>query len=197
MKKIPLMLCLSRFFLGPVVIAVSFTGPHPVLFLVLLLAGILSDILDGILARRWGVATPRLRELDSQADLVFWLCTAVAAYVVYPEVVREHSFEVLVLMLSEAMTYVVSYLKFRRFISTHALIAKFFGLALFAALTSLLCFGVAGVPFYVMLSLGLIANLEIIAIIFILPRCEHDIPSWRQALRVRRGLPVQRKKMFN
>ncbi|MBI3557862.1 MAG: CDP-alcohol phosphatidyltransferase family protein, partial [Deltaproteobacteria bacterium] len=181
----------------PVLIAVAFTGPHPVLYCSMLLAAILSDIFDGIIARKLGVATARLRHFDSEADLVFWVCTAVACYVVYPGLVRQHGWQITALLASEALTYLVSFAKFGRSMSSHAFLAKMFGLTLFAGLTSMLCFGVAGFCFYLMLVMGLIANLEIILIILILPHHTHDIPSWYHALQIRRGLPVRKWKLFN
>jgi len=41
--------------------------------------GLLSDIFDGIIARRLGVATPSLRRLDSQTDAAFWLAVLASA----------------------------------------------------------------------------------------------------------------------
>ena len=78
-----------------------------------------------------------------------------------------------------------------------AILAKFFGLSLFAALTSLLCFGVAGWPLACCVALGLAANAEVVAIAFILREWQADVPTWRQALRLRRGLPVQKWSLFN
>ena len=183
--------------LGPILIAVATTGPHPWLFLALLLTGILSDIFDGITARRLGVATEALRLWDSRADLAFWLCAAAAAYLVHPEVIRANAGWIAAVVASEAATYLVGFARFGRAMSTHAILAKFFGLSLFAALTSLLCFGVAGVPLYTCAALGLAANAEVVVIAFILREWATDVPTWRQALRLRRGLPVQKWSLFN
>jgi CDP-diacylglycerol--glycerol-3-phosphate 3-phosphatidyltransferase len=197
LRHLPLVLTLSRFVLGPALILLARTGPHPVLFLALLLAGLLSDVFDGILARRLGVATARLRVLDSRADLVFWLCTAAAAWVVHPGLVREHAWGISALVASEAATYLVSWLKFRRFFSAHAILSKLFALALFVALAAALCLGIAGVPYLLALVLGLAANAEVVAIILILPEWDHDIPSCWHALQIRRGGTIVRKKLFN
>jgi CDP-diacylglycerol--glycerol-3-phosphate 3-phosphatidyltransferase len=91
----------------------------------------------------------------------------------------------------------VGLLRFGKPMSTHALLAKVFGLSLFAALTAALCFGVAGAPLFVCITLGLAANAEIVAIAFILPAWQADVPTWRQALRIRRGLPVEKSAWFN
>jgi len=194
---VPWTLCLSRFVLGPVLVWLAGGPPRPWLFLALLLAGLLSDIFDGITARRLGVASVALRVWDSRADLAFWLCTAAAAYRAHPEIVLEHRGWIAALLASEASTYLVGFLRFGKPMSTHALLAKVFGLSLFGALTAALCFGVAGVPLAVCITLGLAANAEIVAIAFILPAWQADVPTWRQALRIRRGLPVIKSAWFN
>lgn len=194
---IPWTLCLSRFVLGPALVWLAGDGPRPWLFLTLLLAGLLSDIFDGITARRLGVATVALRVWDSRADLVFWLCTAAAVYRAHPELVRDHAGWIAALVASEASTYLVGLLRFGKPMSTHALLAKVFGLSLFAALTAALCFGVAGIPFYLCMVLGIAANAEIVVIAFILREWQSDVPTWRQALRRRRGLTVQKSAWFN
>ena len=53
--------------------------PSPSGFGLCLIAAFLSDVFDGILARRLGVATPTLRRLDSIADSVFYLAAVFAA----------------------------------------------------------------------------------------------------------------------
>ena len=195
--SVPWTLCLSRFLLGPLLVWLAGGPPRPWLFLALLLAGLLSDILDGLSARRLGVATVSLRVWDSRADLVFWLCTALAAYRAHPEVVLEHAGWIAALVASEASTYLVGFVRFGKPMSTHALLAKVFGLSLFGALTAALCFGVAGIPFYLCMVLGIAANTEIVIIAFILPEWQADVPTWRQALRIRRGLPVEKSAWFN
>ena len=60
-----------RLLLGPVLLASSFFGEHPRFFLFALVAGLLSDIFDGILARRFGVATDALRAYDSRVKHAF------------------------------------------------------------------------------------------------------------------------------
>ena len=50
----------------------------------LLLAGLASDVADGIVARRLGVATLALRRLDTRADLVFYGFATAAALATTP-----------------------------------------------------------------------------------------------------------------
>ncbi len=80
---IPLILIYARLFLGGVILALSFLQVTyaPAIAVTLLTIGLLTDIFDGIIARRLGVSTQRLRRLDSTIDQIFFVCVAVAAYV--------------------------------------------------------------------------------------------------------------------
>ncbi len=50
--------------------------------------GLLTDIFDGIIARKVGVSSEKLRRLDSQVDLVFWLSLGFAAYFINTELIK-------------------------------------------------------------------------------------------------------------
>ena len=70
MKRIPNLLSMSRIALClPLLLVDAMTMPFWVLYLI---AG-LTDILDGYLARRWGVESKFRARLDSLADFVFVL----------------------------------------------------------------------------------------------------------------------------
>ena len=70
MKRIPNLLSMSRIVLClPLLLVDAMTMPFWVLYLI---AGI-TDMLDGFLARRWGVESKFGARLDSMADFVFVL----------------------------------------------------------------------------------------------------------------------------
>lgn len=47
-------------------------------YVVLIVIALLTDVFDGILARKWNTSTERLRKLDSNIDTIFWLFVTVA-----------------------------------------------------------------------------------------------------------------------
>jgi len=78
MRQIPDLLSMSRIVLClPLLMVDAMTTPFWVLYLI---AG-LTDILDGFLARRWGVESKFGARLDSMADFVFVL---VVGYKLFP-----------------------------------------------------------------------------------------------------------------
>src|SRR6266853_6691870 len=70
-SSVPAMLTGLRVMLAPVMLLLAWYDPRPPAFAVCLTLAFLSDVFDGILARRLNVATPGLRRVDSIADSVF------------------------------------------------------------------------------------------------------------------------------
>jgi phosphatidylglycerophosphate synthase len=68
LKLVPVLLTGLRALLAPAVVWLSMYAPRKEAFAICLVAAFLSDVFDGIIARRLGVATPALRRLDSAAD---------------------------------------------------------------------------------------------------------------------------------
>src|ERR1700686_4057943 len=76
----PLLLTGLRAMLAPVMLLLAWYHPRPLAFAVCLILAFLSDVFDGILARRLNVATPGLRRLDSIADSVFYVAALLATW---------------------------------------------------------------------------------------------------------------------
>lgn len=103
------------------------------LLVVLLFLGILSDIFDGIIARKVGFATVRLRRMDSQSDVVFWACTCYCTWLLDPDLIRDHELLLWIVFSMEVLMYMFSYLKFRNENTTPAILSKVWGIILLAA----------------------------------------------------------------
>jgi CDP-diacylglycerol--glycerol-3-phosphate 3-phosphatidyltransferase len=91
----------------------------------------------------------------------------------------------------------VSFARFRREPATHAFLSKIWGLMLFAGLIEFLFTGSAGPIFYAMIGMGLASQLDVIAILLLLPRWTSDVPSAWHAWRLRRGHAIRRFKLLN
>lgn len=197
MKKIPLLLVLLRPLLA---LALLLLRHHPYFYgiaPVLLSLGLLSDIFDGILARRLGVSNPLLRRLDSAADNLFWLLAALTAWLRFPHFFETHALSLALLLGAEALTYVVSYARFGREVATHAISSKLWTLLLFATLLQLLLGGSAPLLFPLCFWAGLATRLEVIGILLLLRQWTTDVPTLGAALRLRRGEAIARNKWLN
>jgi CDP-diacylglycerol--glycerol-3-phosphate 3-phosphatidyltransferase len=144
-----------------------------------------SDVFDGVVARKLGVATPELRHLDSRVDLVFYATAAWAVWRLHPGVVRSIAIPGLIVIGLDVLRHVFDFLKFGRDAAYHAWSSKAWGLSLALALVVLMGFGVAYPFVAITVVLGLIAQVEGLLISIVLPVWTHDVPSLRHALRIR------------
>lgn len=185
--RVPVALTALRALLAPVVVLLSLYAPRPEAFAACLVVALLSDIFDGVLARRLGVATANLRRLDSAADTLFYAACVFAAWHLDPSAIRQRFVPLALLAGLEATRYVVDFLKFRREASYHMWSSKVWGLALFAGFFSLLVLGSSGVAVSCAVDVGIVADLEGLAISIVLPHWKADVPSlvhaWRERQR--------------
>lgn len=199
MKNIPYILILSRFISAFVILYLGyFVGESARKYiLTLMYFGLFTDIFDGIIARKAGVSSEKLRRLDSQTDLVFWLSLGFAAYFLNPDLIINEWRSILLIFIMEAMCYAVSIWKFEKETCTHALLSKMWGLSLLLAFTYLIGFHKAGWTFNLAVALGLVSHLDVILIILFLPKWQYDVPSCYHALKIRHGKQRKKTVFFN
>ena len=176
-RHLPFALTTLRLLLGPVALACALTNVPRWIFLPILVTGTLSDIYDGILARRYGVATPALRRYDSVTDVIYYLFILAAAFLLCKPVVTQNWLLIALIMLSEAGTILVSYVRFGKYPATHSYLAKFYGLCLLAVLIVLLVFNAGSWVIMALTGVALVTNLEIIAIHCLMKTPPVDVKS--------------------
>ena len=184
---VPLALTAVRALLAPVLVLLAVLNPDKALFGFCLIVGFLSDVFDGIIARKLGVATPNLRRLDSLADSVFYLSAMYAAWHLHEMKLRAYLAPLGTLLALELGRYIFDYAKFRREASYHMWSSKAWGLSLFLGFFSLLALDNGGWPIALAIYLGIVADVEGLAISAILKSWRTDIPSVFHAIEIRRG----------
>ena len=135
---------------------------------IFMIVGLLSDVLDGIIARNQNVSTERLRRMDSQTDLIFWLCVGWCAWLLNPEIIVNNKFAIALIFLMETLTYVFSIAKFGKETCTHALLSKFWGITLLVAFVSMIGFGYGGISFFLAIFFGIVGHIDVYLIIYFL-----------------------------
>ena len=197
--NIPITLILFRLLLAPIILILAyFVGENAkMVILILMYLGLISDIFDGIIARKQNISSEKLRRMDSQADMVFWLSLGFATWILYPKLISDNSFAIWTILAMEMSCYIISFIKFKKETSTHAFLSKIWGITLLIAFTSLIGFNHAGIPFYIAIIVGLISHIDVILIVLILPKWTHDIPSAYHAYLIRKGIKFKRNKYLN
>ena len=199
MKTIPYLLILLRFLSAIAILYLGyFVGEiSRILIVILMYFGLLTDIFDGIIARKVGVSSEKLRRLDSQTDLVFWLSIGFATYWLNPEIIKDHLKSISLIFGMEALCYIISFWKFGKETCTHAWLSKLWGLSLLIAFTFLIGFSTANWAFYLCLILGLVSHIDVILIILILPKWQFDVPSSYHAWKIRQGKSIKKSVLLN
>lgn len=199
MKFIPVGLIYTRLLLGLLLIALSAINiPHfKWIAIICLTTGLLTDIFDGIIARRLNISTQTLRRLDSTIDLIFFISATIAIYIQSTSFFLSNALMLGILLGAEALTYVISFLKFRKEVATHTIGAKLWTLLLFALMIELILTSDSNVLFDLTFWMGLITRLEIILITLTLREWASDVPGFYQALKFRKGKEIKRNKLFN
>lgn len=198
-KYIPIGLIIFRLILGPVLIGLTykFQSSIRIEFVVLMILGLLSDIFDGIIARKIGSSSEKLRRMDSQTDLVFWLCVGWCAWLLNPEIILENKCSLILIFVMEALTYFFSIIKFGKETCTHAILSKIWGITLLIAFISVIGFGYGGVPVFMAVLFGIIGHIDVYLIIYFLPKWTHDVPSCYHAYLIKKDIPIKKNKWFN
>jgi phosphatidylglycerophosphate synthase len=185
LRQLPGALVLSRLFAGPVLLWAALTGQSRFWLVGILVYVFLSDVFDGVIARRLQVVTARLRVADSWADTAFYVCVALAVWRLHRALLGPFLLPLLVVIGMMAVNWAVAMIKFRRALSFHAYSSKLWGLSLFAASVSLLGFSYAGPFLWTAIVVGIAGHLEGFVMTLILPRWAHDVSGIPEALRLR------------
>ena len=196
---LPWGLIISRVLLAPFVVYLSY-NPDPIIgrwVVAILWYALIGDILDGIIARHFGVATPGMRRADSIADLIFWLGVGVAVWNWRPEIFESQLGWIRLSLGLEALTYIVSFAKFGKELAAHAYSGKLMGIGILLGTTNLWWTGESSWVLSMMLVLANISQLDRFGIAYFLPRWTPDTPSTYHAWRIRNNLPVKKYKLFH
>lgn len=177
MNWLPWSLIAFRLGMGPLLLLDARDGATGWAFIAGLGVAILSDILDGIMARRAGSATVRLRRLDSLVDSIFFLFVAAAAGVAHGGVLLAHGTLVAAMLALWLLSQLPALIKFGQAAAYHAYSAKAAGLALLAAGVRLFGTGQGGWLLDAALWVAIFSHLDRIAITLLLPGWRTDV-SW-------------------
>lgn len=187
-QGIPWAMAAGRAMLGPVLIAGERCGWSGFGLATLVVTALVSDIFDGVLARRWKCDTARVRLFDSMADTFFYACVAVALWIGVPQVWHQNGGLLGVLLFAEAASFGVALAKFGKPASYHSYIAKTWGLVMAVGVIAALAAGRSNALIPVALGLGVLSNLEGIAMSAMLPVWRKDVKTLREAWQLRKEL---------
>ena len=197
LHKIPYALLYSRLVVAILIIVFSFTSISPVVIVGLSIYAILSDVFDGIIARRLNVSNSEMRKLDTKIDTVFWFSCLFYICMTQSWFLKTHLIQIFILVFSELLIIAFGFLKFQERISYHTIFSKFWALLLLWFFIELILSSSVNYSFIVSFWYGIFVQLEILLIAIILKYNQTDVPFITSAIKLRNGKQIIRNRLFN
>src|SRR5262245_58433508 len=103
LASLPAVLVGIRFLLGPLLFLNAADGRISGWFLAGLTVAFLSDVFDGVIARRIGVVTARLREADGRTDVWLYTWIAASAWITHPHLLLTYRVPLLIVIGTQVL----------------------------------------------------------------------------------------------
>lgn len=185
MRFLSILLIIFRVLLGPYLLFEAGDGRVSQWFLWAFAAGVISDVLDGEILRRFKLSNTKLRSLDSTTDAVFYMSVLVSMWLVHPDLIGLYVMPLTILLLTQTTSWVFCLLKFGKTTSYHSYFAKFWGLSLFFGTISFFLTLPDVSLFLFAIFTGIISNIEDMIITAIVPHWKCDILTIKAAVLLR------------
>jgi len=184
-QQIPWALAGVRAALGLILIAGAQCNWSGVALAAMVLGAAVSDIYDGVLARRWKCDTAGVRLFDTVADTIFYFCAGMGLWLARPEIFRKNAALLLVVLAMEAFHFGFDYSKFGKPASYHSWLAKSWGVVLATSLVVALATPFGSGMITLSLIVGIACKAEGLAMSFLLKEWERDVRTLAAAWALR------------
>lgn len=141
----------------------------------LLVAALLSDILDGLIARSFGFTSELGALLDSVADTLLFFVSAYGLAVFHLEPVMAHAWVFALVLGLWALENVLALARYHRLSSFHTYLSKVAGYALGIFVGSVFMFGFSVSLMTVAVGCTVAASLEELALLVLMPEWKSDV----------------------
>lgn len=161
------------------------------LFIWLLLISYCTDMIDGFLARKLKISSPRGSQLDSFGDQITLFVALMGLLVFEYDFIKENFILILIAFIPYFIQMFIAYTKYGKSTAFHTYLAKLSAITQGVFILWALFFGPLYWLFYFMIVLGLLETIEEIILIFMYDEWASDIKGIYWALRDKRR---QRKR---
>ena len=185
-KRWPNLLSGARLALAPAILITAMAGSQA-WFVALLSASLLTDALDGWIARRLDAHSELGRKLDSVADYLTMITGIAGIALLWPDITRRELPWIAAALTAFFAVVVYGFIRLGRAPCYHTWAAKAGAVACAFSLIPLLS-GHTAIPFHAAIILQVIAGLEEMAIVLLIPTHEGAMATIWHAMKVRRAL---------
>ena len=185
LRHVPNVLSAARIGAAPALGYFAASGAEQ-LFTWLLVPALLTDIADGYIARRFGLTSRLGALLDSIADALLFFVAIFGVWALHPDVLREHAAAGLLVAGSWTVEIAASFARYGKLSSFHTYASKVAGYLLGIMIGVLFVWGLPPPLLYAAVTVSVAANLEELALIWLLPQWRTDVRGLYWVLRDRR-----------
>ena len=189
---IPNVITSYRLFIDPVILYFIISGKEN-LFAIFLVINLLSDALDGYIARRYKMETEIGARLDAFADNFTYVLAFVGILVFKMDDFRPYLVSFIIFISMLVLTVIVPLIKFRKFPSYHLYTTKTSGYIQAFFFICLFAIGFIAPLYYFMIGWGILGAIECIVINLIIPEIRSDIMGLYWVLKERKAKREQSK----
>ena len=183
--NLPNAVSLLRILMAPVLIALAMYQ-QPGWFIIIVLFSGFTDVLDGFLARTLNQITELGSHLDSWGDFIIYICMAIGAWLLWPEIVLEQKLSFGIIIVCFTLPVLLGLIKFHTLTSYHTWIVKLAVLLTFVGYV-LLFSETAVWPFHIATVVCVYACIEEILITLVIEHEHADVRSIWQAFKYYHG----------
>ena len=158
------------------------------LFTWLLLISYSTDAIDGFLARRLKITSPRGSQLDSMGDQITLIIGLIGLFVFENDFIKENLILIIIAFVPYIVQMIIAYLKYGKATAFHTYLAKLSAVMQSAFILWSLFFSPEYALFYIMIGIGLLETFEEITLIFMYDNWASDIKGIYWALRDKKRL---------
>ncbi len=184
-RNLPNILSVARIVSAPTLVLLAL-GAQETPFACLLVAALISDIADGLIARIFAFDSALGAMLDSIADVLILLAACFGAWVFHDDVCVAHVMAITLLVGTWLIEGIVALVRYGRLSSFHTYAAKLAGYALGIFISVLFLFGFVPWLFYLAVTISVLSNLEEMLLLSKLPEWQHDVRGLWWVMRDRR-----------
>jgi len=186
LRPVPNMLSAARALAVPVLLVLALLEREAA-FTWVLIPALLSDIFDGLIARVFALESRLGAILDSVADSLMMLVSVYGIWVFHAAVLREHAWLCGTAAGLWLLEDVLALLRYRRLSSFHTYLSKIVANLLGLFIGWLFLFGFEPWLLYLAAGLSIVASLEELTLLWLLPQWRADVRGVLWVLREERG----------
>ena len=154
----------------------------------LLLISYCTDAIDGFLARKLKITSPRGSQLDSFGDQVTLIIGLIALFYFETDFITKNLFIILIAFVPYIIQMLIAYFKYGKATAFHTYLAKISAIVQSIFILWSLFFNPEYALFYVMIIIGILETIEEIALIYMYDQWASDVKGIYWALRDKRRL---------